>query len=87
MTDKLDPNPWLDAEGAARYLALPSKKAVYEAVRRGELPAYRLGRRLRFRREELDAVLLRQRGCAPLLDGISSRGDDARVAGTEKGGV
>lgn len=79
-------SPWLDADQAAEYLALPSRKAVYEAARRGEIPVYRLGRRLRFRREELDAVLLRQRECAPLLDGISSGSDDARVAGTEKGG-
>jgi excisionase family DNA binding protein len=77
---------WMNADQVAEYLALPSRKAVYEAARRGEIPCYRLGRRLRFRREELDAVLLRQRQCASALDDISSRGDDARVAGTGKGG-
>jgi len=50
--------PWLTAEQTADYLALPSAKAVYEAVRRGEIPAHRLGeRRLRFSSEELDALL------------------------------
>lgn len=53
MTD----SHWLSAESAAEYLCL-SRKALYEAVRRGELPAYRFGKkRLRFRREELDALL------------------------------
>jgi len=65
--------PWLDPTQAAEYLALPSRKAVYEAVRRGELPAYRFGRRLRFRREELDAVLLAERTCAPHLGELPSR--------------
>jgi excisionase family DNA binding protein len=63
----------MNADQVAEYLALPSRKSVYEAARRGEIPAYRLGRRLRFRREELDATLLRQRACAELLDEISSR--------------
>lgn len=51
--------PWLNAEQAARYLALPSVKAIYEAVRRGQIPVHRLGNRLRFNRLELDQVLLK----------------------------
>ena len=50
------PENWLTAQEAARYLAL-TRKALYEAVRRGEVPAHRLGRRLRFNREELDSAI------------------------------
>jgi excisionase family DNA binding protein len=50
---------WMTAAEAAAYLRLPSRKALYQAVRRGQLPAYRLGTRLlRFRRADLDRVVL-----------------------------
>ena len=52
--------PWMTPDQAAEYLALPSRKALYEAVRRGVVPCHRLGRRMRFRREDLDAAM-RQR--------------------------
>jgi len=49
---------WLGAEQAVRYLGLPSRKALYQAVRRGQVPVHRLGaRRMRFRRSELDQAL------------------------------
>jgi len=51
---------WLDADEAYRYLSLPSRKALYQAVRRGQLPVHRLGKRMRFNRAELDDVLLRR---------------------------
>ena len=59
---------WLDAHAAVQYLGLPSRRALYQAVRRGQIPTHRLGkRRMRFRRAELDEVL--QRGCqGPALD-------------------
>ena len=58
----LVPSEWLGADEAARYLGLPSRKALYQAVRRGQIPAHRLGaRRMRFRRVELDRVLERGR--------------------------
>jgi excisionase family DNA binding protein len=44
---------WLTSKQAAEHLGLPTARAVYQAVRRGELPAHRLGKRLRFRAEEL----------------------------------
>jgi excisionase family DNA binding protein len=56
---------WMTAEETARYLRLPTTKALYEAVRRGSIPAHRLGRRLRFHRPELDAALLAQPGYLP----------------------
>lgn len=54
--------PWLGADDAAAYLGMPSRKALYQAVRRGQVPAHRLGRRLRFSRPELDALLRRGSG-------------------------
>ncbi|HOX46038.1 MAG TPA: helix-turn-helix domain-containing protein [Myxococcota bacterium] len=48
---------WNTAEQASVYLGLPSRKALYQAVRRGLVPAHRIGRRLRFRVAELDRVL------------------------------
>ena len=50
-------NHWLNATEAASYLSLPSRRALYQAVRRGTIPAYRWGKRLRFKRLELDDVL------------------------------
>lgn len=50
---------WLTATEATSYLGMPSLKALYQAVRRGVVPAHRLGRLLRFHRPELDRALLR----------------------------
>lgn len=48
---------WLTVDETVRYLGLPSRRALYQAVRRGQLPIHRMGRRLRFRRAELDEAL------------------------------
>jgi excisionase family DNA binding protein len=49
---------WLTADEAKAHLGLPSRKALYAAVARGQVPAHRLGRRrLRFNRGELDSLL------------------------------
>jgi excisionase family DNA binding protein len=51
----------MTADEAAAHLRLPSRKALYQAVRRGQIPACRLGARLlRFSREQLDRVLMGQ---------------------------
>ncbi len=47
---------WLTADEAKDYLRFPSRDALYQAVHRGQIPARRIGRRLRFRRAELDAL-------------------------------
>jgi excisionase family DNA binding protein len=52
---------WLTAAEATGYLGFPTRKALYAAVERGQVPAHKLGRRLRFRLEELDALLGRAR--------------------------
>lgn len=48
----------MTADEATAYLGYRTRGALYQAVRRGIVPAHRLGaRRLRFRRSELDAEL------------------------------
>jgi excisionase family DNA binding protein len=51
----------MTAGEAVTYLRLPSIRALYQAVRRGQVPVHRLGsRRMRFYRAELDALLARR---------------------------
>lgn len=50
---------WFTADEAVAYLCLQSRRALYQFVRKGVLPAHRLGKRhLRFHRDELDRALL-----------------------------
>lgn len=57
MTSPRD-DAWMTADEATAYLGYRTRAALYQAVRRGIVPAHRLGaRRLRFRRSELDAEL------------------------------
>ena len=53
--------PWMNVPETVQYLGLPSTKALYQAVRRGQIPAHRLGKRLRFSAVELDRVLEKNR--------------------------
>jgi excisionase family DNA binding protein len=62
--------PWLTAREACCYLGLSSVKALYERTRRGQIPTRRMGRSLRFHRDELDRVLLEGRG--PVEDAVGS---------------
>ncbi len=55
------PGAWLTAREAARYLSM-NLKAFYTAVERRQVPASRLGRRLRFHRDGLDRLLSRTQG-------------------------
>lgn len=45
---------WLTADEATAYLGFPTRKALYAAVERGQVPAHKLGR-LRFSCSELNA--------------------------------
>ena len=54
MTDS-----WLTVEQAAEYLGFPSRAALYMAIRRGQVPAYKMGKRVRFKRSELDQAFTR----------------------------
>jgi excisionase family DNA binding protein len=49
-------NPWLNAEDAARYLAC-SRDRLYDLVQLRKLEPGRDGRRLLFKRTDLDAYL------------------------------
>ena len=55
---------WITADEATRYLGFPSRKALYQAVRRGQIPSHRIGRRLRFNTNELDRFIGRSRTLA-----------------------
>lgn len=53
---------WMSTDEATEYLRLSSKKNLYEYVRRGVLPAYRLGEKsLIFSKTELDDHIRTQR--------------------------
>lgn len=54
MSDRL-----MHVEDVVRYLGL-SKRTIYQHLRQGTLPAYRLGRQWRFRKEKLDEWLDRK---------------------------
>jgi excisionase family DNA binding protein len=49
-------SPWLTASDAAVYLACPQSR-IRKLTMTGELPCHRDGRRVLYRREELDAFV------------------------------
>ena len=59
-------SPWLNVEESARYLKLFSKNGepnvsyLYKLVSSGLLSPYKLGKFNRFKREDLDALLIRE---------------------------
>lgn len=53
----MDTDEILDVEGAVPYLKMKTSGALYMAVARGQLPVIRWGRRLRFRKSDLDRFL------------------------------
>lgn len=58
MASHTPPTSWLTADEVVLYLGLPSRGALYQMIRRAQIPAHRLGaRRLRFRRDEIDAAM------------------------------
>jgi excisionase family DNA binding protein len=56
-------SPWLDADGAAAYLAT-GRDRIYDLVQLGKLDPCRDGRRLLFRPDDLDAYLENGNGSA-----------------------
>ena len=52
------PGEWLTATEAAQHLRLPTVNALYQRVARGQMKVLRLGRQMRFRRRDLDALML-----------------------------
>jgi excisionase family DNA binding protein len=51
---------WMAPPEAAQYLGF-SLKGLYQHVRKGQVPAHRVGRSLRFNRDELDAAVRDER--------------------------
>jgi len=57
-------SPWLSAHGAAAYLICPESR-IRKLTMTGELPCHRDGRRVLYRREELDAYVRRGGALSP----------------------
>jgi excisionase family DNA binding protein len=53
----------LTIDEVLRYLKVTSR-TIYRLIRNGELPAMRVGRQWRFRRQDLDAWIERQRNAS-----------------------
>jgi excisionase family DNA binding protein len=51
---------WLDSNEAANYLRI-SVKTLMNLVSNGEIPFYKFGRRNRYRKDELNALLLQNK--------------------------
>jgi excisionase family DNA binding protein len=47
---------WLGTKEAARYLGI-TQRTLYKLINAGQLPAYKIGRVIRVRRDEVDAFL------------------------------
>ncbi len=50
------PQPYMNVDDAAEYLAC-GKRRIYDLVERGTVACYRDGKRLLFRREDLDSYV------------------------------
>ncbi len=60
---------WLDIGEAAEYLKL-SKSAIYKRTMNSTISFYRTGRKLMFKRSELDKFILSSRSSGPSIQGI-----------------
>ena len=47
----------MTAEEVRRYINVKSVRTIYRKARSGELPCYRIGTAIRFKREEIDAAM------------------------------
>ncbi len=65
-----DPGPsWLNADEAAEFLKL-KKSTLYKKTSRGEIPFHKPGKKLMFRRSELDGFIELSRHNPNIHDGI-----------------
>jgi excisionase family DNA binding protein len=60
------PEPFVTVEAAARFLAV-TRAWLYESVRLGRVPSYKVGHFRRFRLSELAAWMEAQREGGPLI--------------------
>ena len=63
MEFDMEYEPLMDADEAAKFLGGLHPKTIMRMARRGELPAYRVGKFWRFRASELDEWLRVQSRC------------------------
>lgn len=50
-------SPYLTADDAVAYLGLPSKKALYQHLRRHPIRVYRLGSKVRYHVDDVQALI------------------------------
>ncbi len=51
--NKLDMDKWLTLEQIAEYLQM-STSSIYKMAQAGKIPSYKVGRQWRFKKEEID---------------------------------
>ncbi|RKY95828.1 MAG: hypothetical protein DRQ06_02845 [Candidatus Hydrothermota bacterium] len=51
---------WLTLDQIAEYLQM-STSSIYKMAQKGKIPAYKVGRQWRFRKEEIDAWIKKQK--------------------------
>ena len=69
MNNPEPPPEWLDVDQAADFLNL-KKSTVYKKVMLGELPYYKTGKKLKFKRSELEAYIEAGRQNTNVFKGI-----------------
>ena len=57
---ELNMDKWLTLEQIAKYLQI-SESSIYKMAQGGKIPAYKVGRQWRFRKEEIDAWVERRK--------------------------
>jgi len=73
----------LSVHEAAVYLGLGSRYAIYRLISGGQLPAVRLGRRIRLDLRDLDAMIESAKTVPPLLSPDAGRGTALRGVPTQ----
>jgi excisionase family DNA binding protein len=72
----------LSPDGAAAYLGLGSRWAIYRLVAAGSLPALKIAGKLRIDRADLDAFIDSLKSAVPMETASSARGSLAAVPGS-----
>ncbi len=58
--NKLDMDKWLTLEQIAEYLQM-STSSIYKMAQAGKIPSYKVGRQWRFKKEEIDKWVAKQK--------------------------
>lgn len=79
MTETLSYTP----EDLAKILKI-TRYTVYEMIKRGDFPAYRIGRKVRVEAPDLEAYIKKSKGSASLLPSIEDRTADTPLANPDE---